>query len=284
MIQGVDQLLYAEHQDNQLRIFRSGQLEPILVQQVEANRRPYIHPILAPDGIGVLTEDAPAHHPWQHGLYIGLNEVNGIGFWTEGHRPARAHVDGTFHPSLVGEAEVKGNCATWCVRTAYRHPQGHALFQETQKWELKDLGTRYELHLEWQLQAELDLNFGEHAYGGLFLRMPFRHDSGGTAVNSSGQRNEEGEGQRARWVAVQMPIAGRTNEAGMAIMDHPANLEHPVPWRVDHELGICPSCCIAGPWQLLRGDTRSFQYGILVFTGDLQESAINLTWDTFSRR
>ncbi|MDF2671728.1 MAG: hypothetical protein K0R67_4034 [Paenibacillus sp.] len=277
-------LLSVENSSDQIRIFRSGAVEPILVQQAEANSRPFIHPILAPDGKGILTEDAPAHHPWQHGLYIGLNDVNGIGFWSEGLNPTRIHLDGTFHPRLTQDAQVKDNCAIWSVRTEYRHPQGQPLLQETQSWELTDLGDHYQLHLNWQLQAEIDLTFGEYPYGGLFLRMPFRHPSGGTALNSAGQRNAEAEGKRARWVAVQMPIQGRDNDAGIAIMDHPSNLEHPVPWRVDGQLGISPSCSIAGPWRLNHGEIRSFQYSVIIFTGQIQESFIEETWQSFARR
>ena len=58
-------------------IFRPGHRNPMLVQHAKADTRAYIHPIVAPDGNGQLTEDTPSHHPWQHGLYVGLNDVNG---------------------------------------------------------------------------------------------------------------------------------------------------------------------------------------------------------------
>ena len=61
-----------------------GDDNPILVQQATPNTRAYIHPILMSRGHVVLTEDTPDHHPWQHGLYVGPNDVNGIGFSTEG--------------------------------------------------------------------------------------------------------------------------------------------------------------------------------------------------------
>lgn len=75
--------LYITFTDHQLAIARSPLTTPLLVQQARPHHRPYIHPILALDGCGVLTEDAPPHHPWQHGLYVGLNDVNGVGFWMD---------------------------------------------------------------------------------------------------------------------------------------------------------------------------------------------------------
>ena len=47
-------------------------------------------------------------------------------------------------------------------------------------------------------------------------------------------------------VAVWMPIEGEENGGGIAILDHDQNPEHPVPWRVDGQLGISPSRCIVG--------------------------------------
>ncbi|WP_197479932.1 DUF6807 family protein [Paenibacillus swuensis] len=239
---------------------------------------------MAPDGKGELTENAPAHHPWQHGLYIGLNDVNGYGFWSEGLNPARAHLDGTFHPRLIKEAQVTEQQVTWSVETDYRDPQGNLLFKETQNWEFNDLGDHYEMYLHLQMYAEVDLTLGHYPYGGLFLRMPYRQESGGMALNSEGKINEEAEGKRARWVAVQMQIPDRDGVAGIAIMDHSMNLEHPVPWRVDGELGICPSCSIAGAWTIQQGETCTFQYDVLIFTGDIPISKVEESWTLFNRR
>ena len=58
-----------------ISVFRGETL--LLVQNVKSDIRPYIHPIIAPDGIGVLTEFSPSHHKHQTGLYWGLKKVNG---------------------------------------------------------------------------------------------------------------------------------------------------------------------------------------------------------------
>ena len=62
---------------DRVEIFRSGEKDPILVQQAKADTRAYIHPIVAPDGNGILTEDTPSHHPWQHGLYVDSTRSTG---------------------------------------------------------------------------------------------------------------------------------------------------------------------------------------------------------------
>ena len=108
----------------------------------------------------------------------------------------------------------------------------------------------------WTLTANVDIRFGQYDYGGLFLRMPYCNERGGKVLTSEGLTFPEAEGQRARWVAVWMPIEGEENGGGIAILDHEQNPEHPVPWRVDGQLGISPSRCIVSAWNLAEVHRR----------------------------
>ncbi|QHT58529.1 hypothetical protein GXP70_00080 [Paenibacillus lycopersici] len=272
--------LRAEQTAARLRIYRGEETVPMLEQHAPAGKRPYIHPLLAPDGNGVLTEDVPAHHPWQHGIYIGLNDVNGVGFWTEGL--TNDPKDGSFRPLPLKPAVIDGRRAAWEAETVYLDPEGRPMLTELQQWELQDQGDSYNLDLRWSLTAMIDLTFGQYAYGGLFLRMPYRDELGGQALNSEGQAGGEAEGRRARWVACCMPVEGRADQAGLAYMDHPGNAGHPVPWRVDGQLGISPSRCIAGPWQLAAGRTETARYRIAVFCGEPDPAALDACWEAFA--
>ncbi|WP_329101787.1 PmoA family protein [Micromonospora sp. NBC_01699] len=265
-------------------VLRAGTETPILTQHVRPDLRPFIHPIVSPTGVGTVTEDAPDHHPWQHGLSVGLNDVNGVGFWHEGMHPGHVN-DGSFHPRLVGEPTADGNTASWQVLTELRSPAGEPLLDETQAWTLTDHGDRYELGLVLGLRAVRDLTFGQYAYGGLFLRMPYRPENGATAYNSEGRTGAEAEQQTARWVAVQMPLldAGPGEPAPVvAVMDHPANFRHPAPWRVDNEFGIGPSVSIAGAWQLAEGQEQRFCHNVVVFGATVAPQEIEKAWRAFA--
>lgn len=265
-------------QGRQLDIRRRGQEAPLLTQHAGADRRPYIHPLLAPDGIGSLTEDAPSHHPWQHGLYVGLNGVNGIDFWKD------QAGSGTFHPAPITEADATGDSAQWAVETTWRDPDGAALLVERQGWTLRDAGAIVVIDLDWQISATTDLTFEQYAYGGLFLRMPYRPALGGVVLTSERLGHGEADGQRARWAAVAMPIAERQDWAGVAILDHPTNPEHPVPWRIDRQFGISPSRCIAGAWHLSQGATAGARYRLIAFSGTPDASGIEAQWRTFTQQ
>ena len=60
---GETNLYILENQElGTIEIYRKGGESPILTQHARPNHRPYIHPIIAPDGKGVLTEYSPSHH------------------------------------------------------------------------------------------------------------------------------------------------------------------------------------------------------------------------------
>jgi len=287
--------LKIETEDHRLRIIRARTGEVMVVQNCAPDQRPYIHPLTAPDGVGALTEDRPAHHPWQHGLYVGLNDVNGHGFWCEGLLPSYQR-DGTFHPvagSLRPLHQVQSavdNTAAWQFECLWRGHEKQPLIAETQQWSFCDHGETTTLDFHWTIRALADLQFGKSAYGGLFLRMPFQEGCGGEVLTSESATSiGAAEQHRARWVAVSMRIPDRRDLPGdlrvasITIMDHPVNPEHPVPWRVDGQLGIAPSRCAAGAWSLAKDQSVSFRHRVMAQIGRPDAGFIDLSYAEFSR-
>lgn len=245
----------------------------LIAQTCRPGLRPYLHPIMAPDGRGCLTEDSPAHHPWQHGLAVGLHGVSGSDFWfDQGEGVGRIEVQ---------PPQARGDRGWRCI-SIWRHHQGHVLLNETQDWDVACHGGVLSLDLHWRLDATVDLSVNRCAYGGLFLRMPWRADAGSVVVDSEGRRDGACEQQPSRWVAQHLHLVGRDDPAGMAILDHPANRPHPCPWRVDGQRGLNPSPCIDGPWTLARGGARAWRYRILAFTGACDPARIDAAWSTFA--
>ena len=60
---------------NSINVYRKGSKEPILTQNAGINYRPYIHPLISPDGNGTITEYSPSHHKHQTGLYWGFKGI-----------------------------------------------------------------------------------------------------------------------------------------------------------------------------------------------------------------
>lgn len=293
-------------QEHQIEVYRDGTSTPILTQQARPDHRPFLHPIMAPDGVGELTEYSPGHHPHQTGLYWGFTRVNGTAtdpailkeWFYKPDKPAEIQSqigrDFFHHPGgdywrRVG-AEVRqatGTQVAWQTVYDMLDAAGAPILTETQSWSLEARDGRLVLDLEWRGQAQVDIAVNEFSYGGMFLRMPYRKENGGRALNSDGASGQEAEGQPARWVGVEMPIPGRDQRSeplcSIVIMDHPANPGHPTPWRVDGQLGIGPCRAIAGTWQIPEGTSAVFRHRLLIACGALDRAGIERTWEQFAQ-
>lgn len=242
---------------------RPGTGSASIVQQAAAGGRPCLHPLRSPSG-RILTEDRPAHHPWQHGLYLGLNDIDGTGFWTEG-----LHAD-PHRRATDGQVRCRASRALgdgWEVDSDWCAADGRVLLRD--RLAVRPGG---DLHgwwcdLDWRLTAVGRRRLGRYDYGGLFLRMPVHPGVECSLLTSSGCRAQpEAEGGRFAWVALAINAPGEA-PAGLAIIDHPSNPGHPAPWRIDGQFGIGPSPCRAGERILADGAEERWRYRVLAFDG-----------------
>ena len=260
---------------NTISVYRDNVAEPILTQNARPDFRPYLHPIVAPDGKGVLTEFSPAHHKHQTGLYWGFTKVNGRDYF---HNPSNGYWRRVSSKPIV----AKGESVKWSTVYHLLDAAGQPIMAETQVWTMRDSGDRYLLDLEWTGEGLVDITVGRYDYGGLFLRMPWRDGMEGAAVNSNGKRNGDATGQTASWVDVGMKLEGRSDQAHIVIFDHPKNTSYPLPWRVDGQLGIGPCRAIAGDWIIAKGKSETIRHQFVVYTGDFKEETINEAWQKYS--
>lgn len=271
------QILTVQHDQNAgtIAVFRNGDQKPLLIQNAKEKIRPYIHPILAPDGNGVITEFSPAHHKHQTGLYWGLKQVNGRDYFM--------NWQGDYWRRIAASVtEGKGQKVKWKIVYDLLDEKGSAILREIQYWSMQETDGKFLLDLEWRGEAKIDITMEKFYVGGLFLRMPWRPGIPGEVINADGKRNGEAEGQRAIWNDIGIRVDGREDLAHIAILDHPDNADHPVPWRVDNELGIGPSRQISGDWNIRKGETEVIRYRLIVYTGAFSEAAITRSWKEYS--
>ena len=258
---------------------------PLVAQHAPPTGRPFLHPLRTRDLRRVLTEDAPPHHPWQHGLSIGLNDVNGWGFWTEGlYEPHRA-IDGRFRSGPLRLLTHNRTAASWLTTTEYLTPPGEVVLRETEHWELRLRPADYTLDLVWTLTAGPDVRFGQYAYGGPFLRMPYQPPTPVWLLTDAGPTTPaEADGQPARWLALALDGGPGEPGGGVAILSHPSSPVDPIPWRVDGQYGVGPSRCIAGAWDLPAGATAIERYRFMIFTGRPAATAVAQEHASYQRK
>lgn len=260
---------------NTISVYRDNVAAPVLTQNARPDFRPYLHPIVSPDGKSVLTEFSPSHHKHQTGLYWGLTRVNGRDYF---HNP-----DNSYWRRVSSEPIIpQGNEVRWSTVYHLLDDAGQPIMAETQVWTMRDSGDRYLLDLEWKAEGLVDVTVARYDYGGLFVRMPWRAGIEGGVVNSNRQRNERADGQRAVWADVGLKIEGRTDLAHIAVFDHPKNSVYPLPWRVDRQMGIGPSRAISGDWTIRKGQTETVRHQLVVYTGPLNDVALTEAWKTYT--
>lgn len=255
--------------DGGIEIRRPTVEKPLLVVNAPKEGRPYLHPLLAPDGMGELTEYRPGHHKHQTGIYVGFLKVNGRDYF---HNRGGDHFQRT---AFSHDAKSEG--VTWTSTYELLDAKKSAQLVETQEWRFLDFQKTYLIDLTLKLNAKVDVTFDKHDYGGLFIRMPWKNQPGAKAINSEGQENAKAEGQKARWVDIGMPVEGRKDAAHIAVLS-----QTPVLWRVDGQLGVGPAPSRAGAWKIAKGESATMRYRFLVYTGDFQRDQVEAEWKALS--
>lgn len=264
---------------DEVRVFRSDDDRPIVTQVAKSDFRPYLHPIVAPDGHGQLTEYSPGHHKHQTGLYWGFTRVNGRDYF---HHPESRYWKRISVTILNAIASDASDGVRWKTVYDLLDEQGNTVLQESQTWTMRDAGDSYTLDLVWQGDAKVDVTVGKYDYGGLFLRMPWKPGIKGRVVSSARQEGMRAEGQRAVWMDVGIQVPGRDNLGHIAIFDHPKNKGFPQPWRVDGQMGVGPVRARTGDWHISKGKSETIRHQIVVFTGELDDVALTERWSEFS--
>ncbi len=198
-----------------------------------AHRRPFLHPVATPAG-HVLSRDAPDDHPWHHGLWFCIKFVDGDNFWEEmapygviRHQgpPAVEHIPG-------GVVAVRGELH-WI------RPDGEAVaLVEQRSLTHVPLGPdAYAIDLDTSLTPAQDCRLDRTpfttwgGYGGLTLRGPGDWTET-TLMLDDGSTHERIHGTASAWCDLTGTPSGAASSApaGVALLDHPANRRHPVPF------------------------------------------------------
>ncbi len=259
-----------------LHVRRLADGRHVVTQQARPDFRPYLHPLHAPDGPGVLTEANPQHHPHQTGIYWGFTRVNGRDYF---HHPQGDY----WRRVSLDVLRAQGDSVAWQTIYDLLDSHGEPVMRETQQWTLREQEGEYLLDLHWQGTATQDITIGRYDYGGLFVRMPWRPGSPAEVVNSARQRNGRAEGQRALWLDVGMQLDGRKDLAHIAIFDHPKNRAFPQYWRVDGQFGVGPVPCRQQDWPMKAGESGSLRYRLVVYTGGkVDDVKLTEKWSQFS--
>jgi len=262
---------------------KQGQWIDLASFVMKENARPYLHPVRDCLGKVLLTEDKPADHPWQHGIFTGFHRVNGLNYWKEDQGKQR-------FVRLVDLKEMADR-VSWRALVELVAPSGDVVLEEQDAITIyapEDADT-YIIDFDLLLRArDKDVNFGKYFVGGLAVRMPWdKVNPRQTHLNSEGKRNRECEQSRAGWCNVERPFGPLGKELaketfGIAVFDHPDNPNHPCGWRADEQGLINPNVSFAADWSIAAGKQRLFKYRLVVYRGSATQEQLSARFKAFA--
>ena len=176
--------------------------------------KPYFSPVKAADGT-VLTRgiENPKDHPHHKGIWLSVDEVNGVKFWAE---------RGKIVTKSVKVEKANGDPAVMSVVNEWVGPDGDAeIVERTTISIYENRLIAYDVTFD---AANKDAEFEDTKEGLFGFRMvdALREVETGKVLNSDGKKGTaECWGQQANWV----DYTGLINEKpyGVTIFDHPEN-------------------------------------------------------------
>lgn len=253
----------------------------------------YIHPLHAPNG-AVLTDDFPADHPHQRGVFFAWTKTR-IGdlepdFWNLGSGTGR-----------IRSLEVEAFREEWSVGFRATHlwemrrgdgwepaldEQWQVLLHPPTFMDREGADSAYVLDLTTRQTPRVDILLPVHRYGGMAVRGSGewnRKNSPLRVLTSEGKNWSNAENTRARWADQSGPLGNR--HAGVALLEHPDNLRAPNLLRVPPEYPYVVYCPSKGePLTLQAGKTYTFRYRLVTHNGPANPDALNREWERFKRQ
>jgi hypothetical protein len=259
--------------------------------------KPYLSPLRSAQGTIVtrgfpMVTDIPGEdrdEPHQRAMYFAHGDINGYDFWGEAAFPHWSH-----HPvSKFGRTvfrkidQVRDGPESGVVQAEFDlvTEEGRVIASETQAYVFKgDERTRI-IDCEFTIRADHGpVRIGDTKEGTFAIRVVKGLDSPpGHMVNSSGDVGEKAVwGKRADWVDFYGQVGGE--EVGIAVFDHPGNLQHPTCWHARH-YGLLAANPFGlkefthdrhqdGSYAIQAGDSLTLRYRVLIYHGDVEQAGV----------
>jgi len=267
--------LVARHGDTILWQFNYAQNLP----------KPFFHPVAATDG-SVLTWNSPPDHTWHHGLWFSWKFINRVNYWEPNSQTGQP--DGRTQWEDVTIDTRPDGSATIEMQLKYRVGDAEPVMTEKRVIVASAPDSDGTYHFDWTStftavtdtvaldRTPLPDEPGGEVYGG-YAGLSVRLAKGLTDRQATSDKGPIQFTPQARYrgkanaLDYMGHIGGRP--VGIAICDHPNNLNHPTPWyviRTEIMSYFSPAVICYQPHTIDAGESLALRYRVIVHTG---------TWD-----
>ncbi len=258
--------------------------------------KPFFHPVGLPDG-RVITWNRPPDHAWHHALWFAWKYLNGVNYWEPD--PATGKPAGSTQWSGADVTTRPDGTATIAMDLTYRGPDGRAVLTEKRTVRTSAPGDDGSYHFDWTStftagnrevkldRTPLEGEPGGKAWGGYAgLSLRLAKELTERAADSTEGPVEFNDPSRYRGRAVALDYHGLINgrPIGVAVCDHPKNLNHPTPWyviRAQPMSYFSPAVLCYGPHTLPAGEQFTLRYRVIVHPGRWDAERLRKEYEVF---
>jgi len=254
----------------------------------------YVHPLALVDGT-LLTWLRPPDHVWHRGLWFSWKFINGVNYWEE--------VDGMGQTRVTAFRSDLGEdfSARFELELEYFPPDKPPVMKEERILTMSPPDGEGWYSIDWlatftALGEDLLLDRtpppeepgGQSwgGYSGMSVRLA-RQTADWRIMDSEGRTGMECHRQPARWIGCEFIQTSAGREAGICILDHPANARHPAPSFIVLRADIpfvyfSPAPLFNEPLALPAGESLTLGYRILVYPGRKSVEQLDAAWQEFA--
>ena len=241
--------------------------------------KPYFHPVALLDGT-VLTDNSPPDHLWHHALWFAWKNINGVNFWEEDPQTGQSNGKTTWNN--VNVTTAKDHSAAITMELLYNHREQEPILTEKRSMAVSPPTVDGTYYIDWTSEfkacSDVDVTFD---------RTPLADEPGGQPWGGYAGLSVRLNGQGQNWTVetdkgplkwANGTFRGKANAmdysgifdgqaAGIAILDHPENLNAPSPWYAINNNPMkyfSPAVICYKPHTLPAGQTFTLKYRIIV--------------------
>ena len=258
-------------------------------------RSGFIHPLWSPHG-QELTRISPPDHYHHFGLWNPWTKVlvgkDTIDFWNLSARKGTVRFSG-FVSQTSGS--VYGEYSVVHEHVVLKKNEEKVALRELQTVRIypSQRGKDYyiaDIVIQLNPATDEELVLMEYRYGGLGWRATGEwNKDNSTTLTSEGKTRKDADGSKARWCIVQGSV--QQDHAGIVMMSHPTNYNHPEPLRIWPETMNGRGDVYANfsptkdkDWRLDKGRNYVLRYRLLVFNGTFNAEQAEAAWKQFATR
>ena len=273
--------------------------------------RPYCYPVLASDGTP-LTRNFPMRsglgededHPHHRSLWFAHSDVNGVDFWNQDAAGSPRPKGKILHDALL--ETTSGTAGVIRARSRWVAPDGRqfCIDETTIRFGATADARTIDFEITLRAPADAPVLLGDNKDGGLALRLaPWlnlprgagttrKYTAGvGHLVTSQGDRDGAAWGKRADWADFHAEHEGKIY--GVAIFDHPQNLQHPTWWHARdyglfaanpigwHDFEAKTTKPNAGNYTIPAGGTLTLRYRVFLHIGNEKTAKLAERYDDY---